>query len=191
MNIYVLRHGTTQWNLDHKIQGATDIPLHPIGREEARQIRRKVQDLTFEVILTSPMARALETAQIIRQNDQIPLVVESRLQEVSFGDWEGSTWDEVQQRFSFLMENIPSNGYIDPPNGESFEDAAKRICPLVKSLLKERKDCLLITHKAVIRFLVYCITKKTPAKTGGLDIPNLSILHFCIPDDGPVTWRFI
>lgn len=191
MNIYVLRHGTTQWNLEHRIQGATDIPLHEDGRREAMAIREKIHTLPIDVIYASSMKRAMETAQIIHEDAPVPLISEDRLREVSFGEWEGLSWKEVQRRYPDLMEQIPSTGYVDPPGGESFQQASERICSFIQSLLSKKQDCLLVTHKAVIRFLVYCLTKKAPVQPGALDIPNLSILHFQIPDDGPVTWRFI
>lgn len=191
MNIYVLRHGTTQWNLEHRIQGATDIPLHDDGRQEAVLVREKVLSLPIETIYTSSMKRALETAHIVNEDQRFPLVVEDRLREVSFGQWEGLSWEQVQENYPEMMKAIPHNGYVDPPGGETFDEAAKRICSLTDFLMSKQQDCLLVTHKAVIRFLVFCLTKKTPAITGALDIPNLSIMHFQIPEQGPVTWRFI
>lgn len=191
MQLYVLRHGTTLWNLEHKIQGATDIPLHEIGREEALLIREKVRDLPIQAIYTSPLKRALETAQLIHPDPTIPCIVDRALQEVSFGDWEGKTWDEVQGEYPTLLKQIPSSGYIDPPGGESFQQAAQRICPFVDSLREKGENCLLVTHKAVVRFLFYCLTKKTPAQTGVIDIPNLSILQFHIREEEEIIWSFL
>jgi broad specificity phosphatase PhoE len=191
MNIYVLRHGITQWNLEHRIQGVTDIPLLEEGRQEAYALREKVQALPVKRLYTSPLSRALETAHILNEDRCFDLEVEERLREVSFGQWEGWTWKQLQTRHPELMKQRPENGYIDPPEGESFAQTAQRVCQLIDELQRRGEDCLLVTHKAVIRFLVYCLTKKTPAQTGVLDVPNLAILHFDLPENGPATWRFI
>lgn len=191
MNIYVLRHGTTQWNLEGKIQGSTDIPLHEKGRKEAYLLGEKILPLPIDRIYTSPLKRALETAQIINESTKLPVDTVPALQEVSFGLWEGLDWKEVQKAFPLLFAEIPPNGYVDPPEGETFADAARRICSFVDELKIKQQNCLLVTHKAVIRFLLYCLTKKTPAQTGVVDVANLSILHFQIEDTGDVTWDFL
>lgn len=191
MNLYVLRHGTTVWNLEEKIQGSTDIPLHEKGRTEALQMREKILPLPIDRLYTSPLKRAMETTQILNEVLDLPVAVEPALQEVSFGLWEGLTWKDVQQRFPQLFVQIPSSGFIDPPEGESYDQAVQRICPFVEALLKKQQNCLLVTHKAVIRILLYCLTKKTPAQTGALDVSNLSVLHFQIRETGVVTWDFL
>lgn len=191
MNLYVLRHGTTVWNLEDKIQGSTDIPLHEKGRQEALLMREKILPLPIDVLYTSPLKRAMETTQILNEVLDLPMSVEPALQEVSFGLWEGLRWKEVQQRFPQLFHQIPSSGFIDPPEGESYDQAIQRICPFVEGLLKKQQNCLLVTHKAVIRILLYCLTKKTPAQTGALDVANLSVLHFQILETGEITWDFL
>ena len=74
MKIYLIRHGETDWNLEQRLQGATDIPLNENGLELARETAKGLQDVPFDVVYTSPLTRARQTAEIIRGHRNIPLI---------------------------------------------------------------------------------------------------------------------
>ncbi|WP_195682609.1 histidine phosphatase family protein [Alkalibacter mobilis] len=190
VEIYALRHGHTLWNQDNKIQGITDIPLSPQGILQARSKILEIKSLPVEKILTSPLKRAWDTAKIINSDRKLPIESEPSLREVSFGKWEGLTWEEVKKNYSPLFINN-TTGYVNPPGGESFEDAQIRISKFLKELMNTQINHLLVSHKATIRFMIYSLTKKTPAQTGAIEIPNLSIIKFLIEDDKLKSWEFI
>ena len=100
-NIYIARHGLTDWNLVPKVQGVTDIPLNEQGIEQAKMLADYVQKsgIEFEKILYSPLSRAAETAKIVAQKINIPLQVEPRLIEQNFGKWEGFEWSNSENSF--------------------------------------------------------------------------------------------
>ena len=81
MAIYYTRHGQTDWNLDYKIQGRKDISLNETGRKEAEELRIKIQDIPLDIIYSSPLKRAYETAEIARGDRDIPLLTDNRLAE--------------------------------------------------------------------------------------------------------------
>lgn len=89
MDIYLIRHGETDWNKEKKLQGVTDIPLNAYGIELAEKTAEGLKDVPFDRIYTSPLIRAKKTAEIIRGNRPIDLVVKEELKEISFGDYEG------------------------------------------------------------------------------------------------------
>ena len=89
MAIYYTRHGQTDWNLDYKIQGRKDIPLNETGRKEAEELRIKIQDIPLDIIYSSPLKRAYETAEIARGDRDIPLLTDNRLAEEYYGQFEG------------------------------------------------------------------------------------------------------
>ena len=82
MKIYLIRHGETDWNLEQRLQGAMDIPLNENGIELARETARGLRDVPFDVIYTSPLRRARQTAEIIRGDREIPLIEEPRIREI-------------------------------------------------------------------------------------------------------------
>lgn len=97
-----MRHGKTDWNAKHKLQGRTDIPLNDEGREMAEKAREEYKDIHFDVCYCSPLIRAKETAEIVLQGRNIPLITDERLQEMSFGVYEGT-------ENSFAIPDCPIN----------------------------------------------------------------------------------
>ena len=89
MKIYMMRHGETDWNIIKRLQGRSDIPLNEEGRRLARVTAEALADIPFTRIYTSPLLRAKETAMIIKGNRDIPVIEEERIQEISFGVYEG------------------------------------------------------------------------------------------------------
>ena len=87
--LYIMRHGKTDWNALHKLQGRTDIPLNEEGRLMALKAHEEYKSWNIDVCYCSPLIRAVETAQIVLKNRGIPIITDERLVEMSFGDYEG------------------------------------------------------------------------------------------------------
>ena len=83
--LYIMRHGQTDWNLQHKLQGKTDIPLNEAGRTMAENARQKYRDIHFDVCYCSPLKRARETAEILLRGRDVPVITDDRLAEMDFG----------------------------------------------------------------------------------------------------------
>ena len=88
--LYIMRHGKTDWNVLHKLQGHTDIPLNEEGRRMAEAAREQYKDINFDVCYCSPLIRARETAQIFLEGREVPIICDDRLMEMSFGVYEGT-----------------------------------------------------------------------------------------------------
>ena len=91
MKLYLIRHGQNDWNLEGKIQGRTDIPLNKTGLEQAAMLAKGMEHRPVTRIFSSPLKRALQTAQIIGESRKAPVEIVEDLQEVDFGRWEGLT----------------------------------------------------------------------------------------------------
>ena len=89
MEIYVVRHGQTDYNIKHVFQGHIDIPLNETGKKQAQEIALRFKDIDIDMILVSPLQRTIQTAEYISQVTDIPITVEERIIERSFGDMEG------------------------------------------------------------------------------------------------------
>ena len=89
MKILITRHGQTDWNLQKKVQGRADIPLNENGKNEAKEIHEKLKDEKIDLIISSPLNRARETSELIRGNREIPIILDERIIERSFGINEG------------------------------------------------------------------------------------------------------
>ena len=155
MRVLLARHGQTDWNAAGKIQGSSDIPLNDRGRAQARDLAARLRTMgPVSVIYASPLRRAFETARIIGRALGIAPIAAPQLTELSFGDWEGCSWDEIGERWpeQFARYSADRRNYA-PPNGESYAQMLERAWPFVDGL---RRKCgsgavLCVCHSAVMR----------------------------------------
>lgn len=98
-NIYVIRHGETDWNKNQRFQGQTDIKMNETGREQATKLRPVMQRLQVESVYSSSLARAFETAELATQDLKLTIQKDDRLRETNVGEAEGLTHDEILQKF--------------------------------------------------------------------------------------------
>src|SRR5690554_970725 len=98
--LYLVRHGETDWNFEHRIQGATDIPLNDTGRQQARRTGRLLASRKWDAIVASPLSRAFDTASIIAEEIGLPAPTAlAGIVERNYGDAEGLTGTEISARF--------------------------------------------------------------------------------------------
>ena len=95
ITVYLTRHGQTVWNLDKRLQGSGNSDLTDHGVEQAEQLKKRVDGLKLDVIYTSPLERARKTANIIRGNRNIEIIEVDAFKEISFGEYEGHTEEEL------------------------------------------------------------------------------------------------
>lgn len=152
--LYIMRHGKTDWNELHKLQGRTDIPLNSDGRLMAEKARAEYADVHFDVCYCSPLKRARETAEILLRGRNIPIITDNRLVEMSFGVCEGTEncFQDPDSPVGDLFFN-PEKYTTPVEGGESFEQLFARtgefLEQVVKPLLKQGKDVLIVGHGAM------------------------------------------
>ena len=146
MNIYFVRHGQTDWNIQNRLQGSSDIPLNSTGIEQAHILADKLRSTHFDYIISSPLNRALNTANIINQNRNIPLTIDDSLVERGFGCLEGIKGDEYDK--NLFWDYAKDYHYKDV---ESIQDFFKRIHTYLDTLIKTypEKTLLLVSHNGV------------------------------------------
>ncbi|MGN8025731.1 histidine phosphatase family protein [Microbacterium sp. 22242] len=151
----LIRHGQTDWNAEGRIQGTTDIPLNDTGRAQARDAARRLAGTPFDVVYTSPLARARETAEIIAGELGLPApVVTVGMREHEFGAAEGLLWEQYRGRFGTGRDEIPGAETIGQLTERALASleridvaARRRSAPRIESVL-------VATHGGVIRALL-------------------------------------
>jgi len=151
MELFILRHGTTEWNRKHKLQGRTDTPLDSTGILMAEASGRTLKDMgiTFDLVLSSPLQRARETARLIAPGAEI--ITDERLTELSFGQMEGEVTDVMLQSsdspFRFF-KNDPARYNAEAPSagGESLDELLVRTA----AFMRDRIEPLASTDKKVL-----------------------------------------
>ncbi len=166
MKLYLIRHGETDWNIVKRLQGATDIPLNENGESLAKVTSEGMKDIPIDIIFTSPLKRAYRTAELIKGDREIPLIIEERIREICFGDYEGLVsksegYSIPDPDFKFFFTKTES--YQTPPNGEPIESLLQRTNDFLEEL-KHREDLkdktiLISSHGAAVRALLSNIEK--------------------------------
>lgn len=151
MKILITRHGQTDWNILGKIQGQTDIKLNDTGRKQAKDTSVNIQNENIDLIITSPLKRAKETAEIINKNFNVPIIEDSRLMERYFGKSEGLTKEERSKLKTIHPEiqdiwNYTKN--VSFNDMETMHDFCKRVYEFLDEITKKYadKNILLVTH---------------------------------------------
>ena len=149
-NIYLIRHGETEWSLSGQHTGKTDIPLTENGRERARLLRPMIEHLNFDLALSSPLQRARDTAELagIKVDD-----IDPNLIEWDYGDLEGITTPDFREKIGkpdWLIWDGPV------PNGETPDDVSARCQTVIDRclpVLENDQNVALIAHGHLLRIL--------------------------------------
>lgn len=159
IKICLVRHGETVWNRSGTWQGWTDISLNDRGLAQADCVAKALGDRKFKVILTSDLERARVTAEKIAfHHEGAKFIVDERLREIHFGEWEGLTFDEIHERWPGMIDEMyQSAGSIEIPGGESFHDLQTRAFAGLKDAIQycdDRDEILVVCHGGTNRAII-------------------------------------
>lgn len=181
MEIWYVRHGQTDWNVEGRIQGSTDIPLNQTGIEQAYQVKQLLDQESFDLVLASPLLRAYETAKIICLDKAVEIKGDERLKERNFGSYEGT-----------LVKAMPVGDFWDlkqdlcPENGESIRMVFDRIYAFLDDLKKlyPSHKILLVAHGG-IAIPLRCYMEGIPETKAlrSLIIHNCEAVHYQVDPD--------
>lgn len=186
--ISTIRHGLTELNRDKRVGGHIDVPLLEEGREQARIARENFAGTPFDVVITSPLQRAIETAEIVTDLPREKMVVEPLCIERFFGQMEGLTRPEVEVRFPQLVYlQIEHVGYsLNPPGGESFEALRARAQRVFEKILSQHRGMrvIIFSHQNWLQQINGLIQGRDPYDSLRADILNLELNQFHLAADG-------
>src|SRR5688572_2831663 len=104
MRLLIARHGQTKHNLDHRYQGQIDAPLNETGVEQAAQLADRLSAEKVDVLYSSDLLRCVQTAELVAKKNRVDINKDERLRELSFGEWEGMSYNEIQAQSPDLLE---------------------------------------------------------------------------------------
>lgn len=147
MRVYVARHGETQWNVENRVCGSTDLPLTQKGMEQAERLAEKAEGIGPDVILSSPLIRARQTAGAVARRLNMPVLTDSRLAEQNFGTNEGV--DRKDPNYAERRRWCATRF----PQGESVFQLVHRVYSFLDELREKypEKTVLLVCHGSVSR----------------------------------------
>jgi broad specificity phosphatase PhoE len=141
LKLILVRHGETHWNKDGLVQGGdSDIELNDTGAEQARRLAAFLKDEPITAILSSPLRRAISTAEVIASQHQLPVQIDQGLKELKVGDLEGISISNLRTTFSrYLLKWWQEGEAMKLPNGESLVDLQQRVWKVIEGLLERHK----------------------------------------------------
>lgn len=173
-NVYFLRHGEMDWNLEGRTQGRTDIPLNRNGELQAKESGAALKDKKIDLIITSPLKRAKKTAEIVQEQLNVDLIEREAFIELSFGDAEGMTLAEKLERF-------PDRIYPNSEDGASIE---RRFLTGLAEIHDKyhNQNVVVVSHGAFINAILYHYSNGETG-TGKIKLANGGITSLKISDD--------
>jgi broad specificity phosphatase PhoE len=171
---YFVRHGQTDWNVQSKIQGQSDIPLNDTGRTEAFQLSEKLNPIIFDACFSSDLQRAIETAQILNTSRFLNLRTDPRLRERNLCSWEGVFGPEF---IAFLKQKQQW-----PPSVENDEAMQKRVFSFMNETaeLYPGSNVLVVTHGGVIKILLAQLLSIDFSSRFDIQIENAAFLRLTV-----------
>ncbi len=145
--IILLRHGRTAWNAQRRFQGQADPPLDEVGRGQAYEVAGLMAALRPDLLMTSDLARAVETADVVGASTGLEAMPDARLRERDLGHWEGLTRDEVEARFPDEFDEWAAGRDVSRRGGETREQVATRVMAAIGDL-PDVGTTVLVTHSA-------------------------------------------
>jgi alpha-ribazole phosphatase len=191
--LLIVRHGQTDWNIERRFQGQTDIPLNAVGLTQARAIARHLSNEMPAAIYSSDLRRAWQTAEIIQtglsKDSQYPLTAEPRLREMCFGEWEGLVYEEIQARQPQLLKRWETDLVnTAPPGGETLLQVAERVQAVFKELVLAYPDktLMVVGHGGSLQLMIAFAIGISPGNFWQIHLSNASLSELEIYPEGAI-----
>ncbi len=155
--VILVRHGQTVWNLEMKYQGHSDIALTEKGLYQAELAAGHLATEKIAAVYASDLNRAFKTAEIIAGKHGLPVISLAALREISFGEWEGLTYDGINSRWADVIAKLFSHpDEVRIPGGETFGELKERAAGAIEQLVAKHQDetIAVVSHGGTIRTIL-------------------------------------
>jgi broad specificity phosphatase PhoE len=154
--LILARHGETMWNVEKVFRGRADVNLDEVGIKQAELLGKYLSNWELEAIYSSPVKRALDTANIVARDQKVAVRIAEGLIDFDFGEWQSLPEQEVKRLYPAILNEWQSNPHkVKMPGGESLEDVRMRAVEVVSDVLsKHQGNVLLVSHRVVIKVLI-------------------------------------
>jgi broad specificity phosphatase PhoE len=172
-SLYLIRHGQTDWNIEQRWQGQSDIPLNATGHQQAARVAAELVTANFSAIYSSDLSRAYETALALSRISGLPVQREPRLREIHQGEWQGLREIDIQSRYgNAFQERKQQPLHIAPPGGETVVQVRDRVVSAVNDICIMHPDerVALVSHGFALA-LIQVHFSQMPIETAWQIIP--------------------
>jgi len=154
--LILVRHGETMWNVEKIYRGRTDVNLNEVGIKQAELLGKNLANWELEAIYSSPLRRALDTANIIARYQNVGVQIAEGLTDFDYGEWQSLSEQDVKRLYPALLNEWHNNPHkVKMPGGESLEDVRRRAIAVVDDVLsKYQGSVVLVSHRVVNKVLI-------------------------------------
>ena len=192
--LVLVRHGQSQWNLENRFTGWVDVPVTPLGEQEAHRAGKELKGIKFDLAFTSDLMRAQQTLNIILEEigqKDLPVKKDKALNERHYGDLQGLDKAETAKKYGDAQVHIWRRSFdVKPPNGESLKDTADRTLPYFDKYIlpevKNGKNVLVSAHGNSLRAILMELEKLTPEQIMLVNIGTCLPIYYDIGPKGEV-----
>lgn len=198
MRLLLVRHGETDWNATGRIQGSNDIPLNDTGRKQAERLHRRLATVFIDAAYSSDLARAAETAHIVLGADShplrstVPIRVTPALREISYGEWEGRTREELEADGCgpWLQAWVKGAPCDTPEGGESREEVDARVDHFLSCIFPRHagQTVLVVSHGGTLRLLIARLRGQPVSGWGDVRQGNTALSEVLLRPGGPAEF---
>ena len=190
--LLLVRHGSTAWNAQRRYQGQSDTTLSEVGQDQVKHLAERLRTEGVDALYASDLRRAWETAERIAAHHQVAIRPEPRLREISFGDWEGKTHEQIEADDSKLLAQWYDDPmHTSPPGGETLQEVEVRVEAALDTIVQRHPEetTVVVAHGGTLR-VVICIALGLPLESYwqfDFDLASLSELN--VYDEGAILKR--
>lgn len=154
--IILIRHGDTDWNVEEIFRGRVDVELNENGIKQAQLLAKYLEDMPVKEIYSSPLKRALKTAEIIACPHNADIIPSNELIDFDYGEWQGLSHDKVKNQYKTLYEEwLKSPQVVRMPKGESLDDVRKRAVSLINQVIARHQGIIaLVSHRVILKVVI-------------------------------------
>lgn len=187
--LYLIRHGQTDWNLRSALQGRTDIPLNETGRRQALEARERLAAVKFDGVYSSPLQRAVETAQLVSGWPKEKICADQRLIEIAFGPYEGKDPHILGPEFAHFFADPVA--YHPPEGGESLQSLMERTMDFLNFAAREHagQTLLVAGHGASLHAMLTAALADPLEKFWSVSLDNCRVAVLARDENAPGGWR--
>lgn len=192
--IYLTRHGETVWNRQQRFQGHKNSELTDKGILAAELLADRIEDIELDYIVSSPLLRAYNTAEIARGNKDVQIIKYDGLKEINLGEFEGMSYVDIKSKHTELLAEIEKDPFNNRyPNGENLQEFYKRVVKVFTEVVDKyrNKSTLIVAHGGTLKCIEAYIRKfKLSSDWMGNVVKNCSLSYIEIDENNEIKEIF-
>jgi len=185
LHLILVRHGETEWNVQRRYQGQTDVPLSEFGKWQASHVAERLAGQKIDAIYASDLTRAMETASAVAGRNNLEIWPEPRLRELKFGILEGLTLEEAEEQYPEMISAWLEDFNNTPDSAETIEQFNARVVSLLDDLKRKHDNqaVLLVGHGGSLSEILRVVLGLSPEKRWYIEMENASLSEVMLSNE--------